>query len=142
MDEENKMKIFVICSKHFYDKVPAIKKELEEKGHIIQPPNSYDKPFEEERMKSLSAEEHIGWKSMMLRKDEENVLQNDAVLVLNFEKRGIQNYIGGATFLEIYTAWKLNRKIFLYNPIPDLIFKDELIAFSPLIINGDLSQIK
>jgi hypothetical protein len=39
----------------------------------------------------------------------------DAVLVLNFDKNGIKNYIGGNTFLEIGFAHVLNQKIFPEN---------------------------
>ena len=77
----------------------------------------------------------------MLRRDKENIEPNDAVLVLNFEKKGQRNYIGGATFLEIYNAWKMNKKLFLYNPIPKNIFEDELVGMNPLILNGDLDKI-
>jgi len=135
------MKIFVICSKHFYDRVLPIKLELESKGHIIQLPNSFEEPFKEEEMKKLSKEAHIKWKQNMLRQHYPNVSKNDAVLVLNFEKNNQQNYIGGATFAEILTAFHLNKKIFLFNPIPDNIFKDELTAINPKIINGNLSEI-
>jgi hypothetical protein len=78
---------------------------------------------------------------MMLHEQEEKVRANDAVLVLNFEKRGQANYIGGATFLEIFKAFELGKKIFLYNPVPDNIFTDELLGMGPLVINGDLSLI-
>jgi len=105
-------------------------------------PNSYDDPFKEEKMKKLSEKEHIIWKGEMLKKDEENISPQDAILVLNFEKNKIPNYIGGATFLEIYTAWRLNKKIFFYNPLPNCSFTDELIAMQPIILNGDLSRIK
>ena len=44
---------------------------------------------------------------------EPKVKANDAGLVLNFEKKGIPNYIGGGTFMEIIKAWELNKKIFL-----------------------------
>jgi len=135
------MKIFICCSKHFYDKVPPIKKELEGKGHIITPPNSYDKPFQEERMKEASKEAHIEWKSKMLRLQTEKVMANDALLVLNYEKRGQPNYIGGATFLEIFKAFELRKKIFLVNPIPEGTFHDELSAINPTVLNGDLSKI-
>ena len=33
------------------------------------------------------------------------VILFDAVLTLNFDKNGQKNYIGGATFLEVYDAW-------------------------------------
>ena len=136
------MKLFLICSKYFYEKIPPIKAELEQRGHQITLPNSYEEPFKEEEMKTLGAEEHRQWKSAMIRKQEPKVRENDAVLVLNFEKNGQQNYIGGATFLEIYKAWELGKKIFLYNPIPKNIFEEELKAFDPTVIFGELLEIK
>ena len=67
----------------------------------------------------------------------------DAVLVLNLDKHGIKNYIGGNTFLEIGFAHVLNQKIFLLNPIPDIQFyKTEIEAMRPVVLNGDLSKIK
>ena len=38
------MKIFIICSKAFYEKIPPIKSALEKVGHIITLPNCYDCP--------------------------------------------------------------------------------------------------
>lgn len=136
------MKIFIVCSKYFYNKLENIADFLERKGHKITFPNSYDEPLKEEKMKRLSKEEHIKWKRTMLKKDEKNILHQEAILVLNFEKKRIPNYIGGATFLEIYKAFELNKKIFFYNPLPKCSFTDELIAIDPIIINGDLNKIK
>ncbi len=136
------MKIFIVCSKYFYNKLENIADFLGRKGHKITFPNSYDEPLKEEKMKRLSKEEHIKWKRTMLKKDEKNILHQEAILVLNFEKKRIPNYIGGATFLEIYKAFELNKKIFFYNPLPKCSFTDELIAIDPIIINGDLNKIK
>ncbi len=132
----------ILCSKHFYKEIPKISEYLEEKGHKLKMPNSYEDPLMEEKMKKLGKKDHIKWKAKMLRKDEENIKPQDAVLVLNHEKKGIPNYIGGATFLEIHTAWKLNKKIFFYNPIPNCSFTDELKAINPKILKGDLSKLK
>ncbi len=136
------MKIFIACSKHFYNRIPEIQKELELEGHEVALPNSYDKPFQEEEIKKRSLEEHVQWKAEMLRKDKVNIKPNDALLVLNFEKNQQLNYIGGATFLEIYKAWEMEKLVFLYNPIPDNIFRDELMGINPTILNGDLKQLK
>jgi len=136
------MKIFIACSKYFYDKIVPIKEFLETKGHEVALPNSFDEPFAEERFKEMSAEEYVEWKGMMMKRDEENIKPNDAVLVLNFEKKGISNYIGGATFLEIYTAWKMGKKIFFYNPLPNCSFTDELKGINPLVVNGNLEMIR
>lgn len=136
------MKIFVACSKHFYDRIPEIKKRLEEKGHEVTLPNSYDEPYREEEVKKRSLEEHVQWKSEMMRRDKRNIEPNDAVLALNFKKNNQPNYIGGATFLELYKAWEMGKLLFLYNPIPDSIFTDELTGMNPTILNGDLDAIK
>ncbi|OGI23936.1 MAG: hypothetical protein A2420_04710 [Candidatus Moranbacteria bacterium RIFOXYC1_FULL_44_13] len=67
----------------------------------------------------------------------------DAVLVLNLDKNGMKNYIGGNTFLEMGFAHVLNQKIFLYNPIPENPFyQTEIIAMNPIVISRDLSLIK
>lgn len=66
----------------------------------------------------------------------------DAVLVMNLDKHGVKNYIGGNTLMEIGFAHVLDQKIFLYNPIPEIpYYQSEIEAVKPVIINGDLSKI-
>ena len=136
------MNIFLCCSRHFYAKIPPIKAQLEDAGHHITLPNSYDNPGKEEAMRQEGAQAHVQWKASMIRLQKEKVEANDAILVLNLEKNGVQNYIGGATFLEIFQAFELEKKIFIYNPLPDGIFKDELTAMAPHVIHRDLSRIR
>lgn len=50
--------------------------------------------------------------------------------------------IGGSTFLELYEAFMENKKIYLWNDVPDGILFDEISAFSPIIINGNLDIVK
>ena len=67
----------------------------------------------------------------------------DAVLVMNFDRHGIKNYIGGNTLMEIGFAHVLNQKVFLLNPIPDIpYYKMEIEAVEPVVINGDYSLVK
>lgn len=135
------MKIFICASKYNYGHVSEIKNKLESMGHVVTVPNSYDEPMKEEDVKKLGIEEHRKWKGNMIRLQKEKVDANDCILVLNFEKNGQPNYIGGATFLEIYKAFESNKNVYLYNPIPESNFKDELIGMGVLVINGDLSKI-
>lgn len=66
----------------------------------------------------------------------------DALLVMNLERHGVPNYIGGNTLMEMGFAHVLDQKIFLLNPIPDIKFyKSEIEALKPVIINGDFSLI-
>lgn len=70
------------------------------------------------------------------------IKDSDAILVVNVDKKGIKNYIGGNTLIEMAFAHVLNKKIFLLNEIPEISYKDEIKAMQPIILNGDLSKIK
>lgn len=66
----------------------------------------------------------------------------DAVLVLNYDKNGIRNYVGGNTLMEIGFAYVLNQKVFMLNPIPEMPYcRTEIEAVKPIILNGDFSRI-
>ena len=140
------MKILIICSKRFYENIPNIKDELEQKNIQVFLPNCYDNHKTEERMWHLGKDKHQEFKAKMYKQSEETIKNMDAVLVLNFDKitneKIEKNYIGGATFLEMYDAFRLNKKIYLYNDIPEGMLYDEIQGFAPIIINGDLSKIK
>lgn len=136
------MKIFVICSKAFYPLIHGIKRTLEESGHEVLLPNCYDNPELEDQMKHLSDKEHSIFKASMIRRSELVISNVDSVLVLNFSKNGIPGYIGGATFLEMYNAFRLDKSIYMFNGVSDSSLSDEIKGFSPTIINGDLSRLK
>jgi hypothetical protein len=73
----------------------------------------------------------------------ETIKDCDSVLALNFDRRGVRYYIGGNTFLELGFAYVLHKRIFLMNPIPEIIFyKSEIEAMKPIIIYGDFTQIR
>lgn len=77
----------------------------------------------------------------MIKRYFQLIKESDGILVCNFEKNGIKNYIGGNTFLEMGLAYVLDKKIFLLNPIPEVNYKDEILAMEPIILNGDLEKI-
>ena len=140
------MKILIICSKKFYSKIEEIKKYLEKKNIEIFLPNCYDDPASEQKAWNLGKEEHQKFKAKMYKQSENTISNMDAVLVLNLdkEKDGVvfKNYIGGATFLEMYDAFRLGKKIYLYNDIPKGMLYDEIEGFNPIIINQELDKIK
>ena len=140
------MKILIICSKKFYSKIEEVKKDLEKKNIEVFLPNCYDDPTAEQKAWDLGVEEHQKFKAKMFKQSEDTIREMDAVLVLNLDKekdgKVLNNYIGGATFLEMYDAFRLGKKIYLYNDIPDGMLYDEIEGFSPIIISGDLKQIK
>ena len=82
----------------------------------------------------------------MYKQSEETIKNMDAVLVLNYDKNKdgetYKNYIGGATFLEMYDAFRLNKKIFLINDIPEGMLFDEIEGFNPTVLNGNINLVK
>ncbi len=135
------MHIYLSTSKHFYSHVATIKSTLENLGHNVTPPNGYNDAQAEGLIQRLDDRAYQAWKADMLRKNSEFVAGHDAILALNLTREQRVNYIGGATFLEIFKAFELGKKIFLYNPVPEGVFKDELIGMSPVIIHGQLKHV-
>jgi len=71
------------------------------------------------------------------------IKKGDALLVCNYDKNGIKNYIGGNTLVEIGFAYVNDKKVFLLNSIPkELSYADEIKAMVDVVLNNDLSKIK
>ncbi|VVB80893.1 Uncharacterised protein [uncultured archaeon] len=137
------MKIGIIGSMQFTEKMLEVRDKLCKLGHdafVTGFAGSFIGKTDNEKeqikiyQKTHSDAMREFWKIMQ---------DSDAVLVMNFDKGGIKNYIGGNTLMEMGFAHVLNQKIFLLNPIPEIQFyKTEIEAVRPVIINGDLSLIK
>lgn len=70
------------------------------------------------------------------------ILDSDAILVLNFDKNGIKNYIGGNTLMEIGFAYVNNKKVFLLHPVPQgVAYVDEIEAMVDNILQDNLHNI-
>lgn len=135
------MNIFIVGSKYCFDKMAPVKEALEKAGHSITLPSSYLDPFKELEMSKAEDDAYMVYKQQKLHEQTERVAANEAILVMNFEKNGQPNYIGGATFLEVFKAWELGKKIFFYNPLPKGMLYDELRGMGSLVIHGDLTKI-
>lgn len=134
------MKIMIVCSYAFYDKIEPIETELKKMGYQTILPNGYkDIGF---IVKHREDDDFADWIASLRRKSEQIIKDIDALLVLNYTKKEVDYYIGGSTFLEIYDAFRMGKKIFIINPIPEGILTDEVIGMKPVILNGDLSIIR
>lgn len=137
------MKIGIIGSMQFTEKMLEVRDSLNKMGHEAFVTDLHmalvGKNDEEKEKIKLHQKNNMDairefWRAMQ---------GADAVLVLNYDKKGIKNYIGGKTLMEIGFAHVLNQKVFLLNPIPEIEFyKTEIEAIKPIIINGDLFKIK
>ena len=131
----------MVGSKRAYGRVADVAAELERAGHVVTMPNNFEDPTREDRMKSEGESAYAEWKADMLRLQSDKVAANDAVLVVNVDKGAQRNYLGGATFLEVFKAWELGKRIYFLNPIPDSGLRDELTAMKPVVLEGDLSVL-
>jgi hypothetical protein len=78
----------------------------------------------------------------LIREYYQEINSADAVLIANYDKNGVKNYVGGNSFLEAAFAHVLNKRLYFLNDIPEMSYSDEMKALQPIILNGDLNQIK
>ena len=136
------MKIAICHSMQFAEKVKKVQLWFQEKGHDAFPSKFNDNyiGLNDEAKEKLKLENK--YKNDAIREHWEIIQNVDAVLVLNYDKNEIKNYIGGNSFLEMGFAYILNKQIFLFNQIPEnLYYKTEIIAMKPQLINGDLNVV-
>lgn len=78
-----------------------------------------------------------------LRVHYRHILESDAILVVNLEKNGIHNYIGGNALIEMGQAYVNDKTIFLYNDIPtEVSYAAEIECMDPVCLHGDLKNIR
>ncbi|MFA6271593.1 MAG: hypothetical protein WC693_00600 [Patescibacteria group bacterium] len=126
-----------------------IKNRLEEKGYVVSQCYSVTKmeegKFSVEEVKRLKKGGEFSEYTIskdLIRWNWERMKKDDAVLVINISKNGIENYIGGNTFLEMGFAHVLNKKIFLWNDIPQMHYTDEIKAMKPIIIRQNIDLLE
>jgi nucleoside 2-deoxyribosyltransferase len=148
--------VITICSSiDFSPKIIELKKELEVAGHQVNIPYFTQKMIDGE----ITYEQYMASKEKdggdillreaepmdMIRRYWNFIKESDAILVLNLDKKGITNYIGGSTLMEMGFAYGHGKKIFLYNPIPArserMHYVDELIDMRPIVINGNMEKM-
>lgn len=143
------MKVVICGSIDFTKEIKEAADALVSDGHGVEIPLTSMRilggeltldTFKEERERTGSVARKI--KDDVIRRYYEIIKNADAILVMNLDKNGVRNYIGGNTFLEIGFAHALNKKIFLWNRIPSMAYTDEIVAMGPVVIEGDIKQIR
>lgn len=134
------MKICICCSLQFTDEVLAVADKLEKMGHEALLPNGvinrlYEKAdFDpiQDKIETNAVNNHI-----------DKIRVADAVLICNYTKNGVENYIGANTFLEMAFAHYFGKPLYVLHPLPDYPYiNDEIQSFDVKVINEDLFGIK
>lgn len=145
-----KNKIITICSSaSFYRDVFEIKKQLEKRGFKVKIPQT---AYKMKKSGNFNVKDYKTWfnnkddykkKTKLINDHFRKIIQSNAILVVNNEKRGISGYIGGNVLMEMTIAHYLKKKIFIWNDInSDLPIEEEVRALSPIFIHQDLPKIK
>lgn len=129
----------------FAKEMLATKKKLEKMGHTVNVPHDTDVHVTDEALvddldRNLvhAKERDLMMQSFTL------VAASDAVLVLNYKRKGIEGYIGTSALMEIGLAYYLGKKIFLLHDVPShdkVRWAHEVRLINPIVLNDDLSKI-
>jgi len=138
------MNIAICGSMQFYKEMRNVKDGLIARGHTVLIPMEEDiDDVPVEARPGVTDEEKISAKIEydFIREHFFKIQKSEAVLILNYEKKGIPGYIGGNTFLEMGYAFGLGKKIFLMHPVPDMEYAVEMHAMKPIVLDGDIGKI-
>jgi len=135
------MIITVCASLKFHDQLVKLQAELEKLGHRVLMPEMVEGVdyWSQNYQTRVNAKKGLG----LINKHSDRIEKSEAILVANYTKKEIENYIGANTFLEIGLAYFLKKKIFLLNPMPNQPYLiEELITMNPIVIHGKLELLK
>ena len=121
------MKKIVLCgSKKFIPKFFELERLLKDAGANVVVPKEFivDMPKKDASLLHFS------------EIDKNDV---DALLIVNENKNGQQNYIGANGFAELAFGFYKSKKIFLLNDIYEP-YKEELVAWEVIPLKGDLTR--
>lgn len=128
------MKAICLCSsRKFFDRLKVVKGKLEKIGYEVILPsmkNIQDDFFTENGRETEFAKIHHD----LIKNHFKKINGSDAILVCNYNKKGIQGYIGGNTLIEMSKAFDKEIPIFLLNPIPKINYRAEILAMQPIIL--------
>lgn len=135
------MKITICGSIKFMDEMIKAQKRLERMGFKVYMPvqaKGVDY-WAEDNTERVEAKK----KFRFIDEHMDRIEKSKAILVVNVTKGDTKNYIGANTFLEMGFAYYRKKKIYLLNPLPNQKYIiDELLTFSPIVLNGKFSLIK
>ena len=144
------MKTIAVCSSaNFYKQAVEVQAELEKLGLEAIIPITARKmqasgDYEVSHYKTWFGDKNDYHKKTALIKDHfVEIAKADSVLVLNYQKHGVDNYIGGNVLIEMAIAFYLGKPIYILNDIPqESPFVEEIIGLNPVVLHCSLESIK
>lgn len=136
------MKVIICGSMAMSKSMIIAEEELLKRGHTVVLPRFTKDYAQMETLDHIHAESAKNKIEHDLIRDYYNeIALGDAVLIINEDKNGIKNYVGGNSFLEMGFGHVLNKKVYLLNPIPQMPYTDEIIAMQPIILDNNFDKL-
>lgn len=142
------MKIVICSSLDFIHEIKEIGEKLVAMGHVVTLPETAQKIYRGEATYEQVMEEkesgefaNRGIRQDSLKYYYTKISEGDVILVLNYRKKDVEGYIGGAVLLEMGFAHVLGKKIYLLNDIPSMLYSDEIRMMQPVVLGGSLSKL-
>lgn len=129
------MKILIHASLDFKQAMLDAKKYIEENSnhHIMLPELTR---YQDIRDVQGDDETFTRIKNRLTKENLKNVEDCDILLILNYSHRGIENYVGGNSFMEMIIAFFLKKPIYLLHEIPeDMAFTEEIKSIYPIVVH-------
>jgi hypothetical protein len=147
MNTDQKPTITICASSSFYKQVVELQEELEKLDFNVLIPIMAERMKEENDFERTHAQPWLtdpskyNVKTGLMRGHFNKVAQANAILVLNGEKHGVKNYIGGNVLMEMALAFHLGLPIIIFNEVPEeSAFKEEIYGMQPHILKGKISD--
>lgn len=144
-----KKKAITICSSaSFYEQALAVRKELIGRGFHVLIPHTVTIM---EKSGDFNVSTYKTWyknasdwskKAALMKKHFRKIVMGDAVLVLNYEKKGEAGYIGGNVLMEMALAFHYKKPIFILHPANELSpLYEEIMGMQPILLRGNLADL-
>ena len=134
------MKKITLCgSMQFFAEMKSLKNQIEKIGFEVFIPS--EEGIAEDYTK-LSYQEQIEQKQYYIDTHIEKIKASDAILITNYTKNDIIDYIGANTFLEMAFAYILGKKIFILQGIPAQKNALEIEGMRPIILHANIHLLK
>lgn len=127
----------VLCgSMAFYSKMLDLRDELSLHGLPAFAPDPDNDLFTTQEKSDQITKRRASMRHIRKVRDQSTF----GILVVNFDKHGIPDYIGPNTFAEIAVALAHYKRIYLFQSVPRF-YQDELLAWGAIPLHGDIRLI-
>lgn len=131
-DKDTEARTVVVCgSMKNLDLMTRIGEALKDSGLDVITPEADERNDLSTATKRAASRRHMGH----IRHH-----RTAAILVVNVDRPGANNYVGPNSFAEIGIAFADDRRVFLLQGMPEY-YKDELVAWGVECLEGDLTRL-